>query len=110
MGKISQLAQVAKGAKIAGDVEIGPFAIVEDGVEIASGVRIWPNAYICSGTSIGEGTEVHIGAVLGHLPQDLTFDTGKKTFLKIGRSNVIREYATIHRATKEGMATTIGDG
>ena len=109
MSKISPLAQISKNAKIADDVEIGPFAIVEDGAEVSSGVKIWPHAYICGGTAIGEGTEVHMGAVLGHLPQDLSFDTKKNTGLKIGKKCIIREYATLHRATKEGSPTTVGD-
>ena len=109
MSKISELAVIGKNTKIAGDVEIGPFAIIEDEVELAPGVKIWPHAYICKGTSIGEGTLVYMGAVLGNLPQDLTFDVNKKTFLKIGKRNVIREYVTLHRATKEGSATTVGD-
>jgi len=58
---------------------------------------------------IGEDSEIHMGAVVGHLPQDLLFDKNKKTFARIGRKTVIREYATIHRATKDGGATTIGD-
>lgn len=106
---ISPLAQVSKGARIADDVEIGPFAIVEDGAEIASGVKIWANAYICSGTTIGEGTEVHMGAVLGDLPQDLTFDKNKKTCLVIGKKCVIREHATLHRSTTEEHPTVVGD-
>lgn len=110
MTNISELAAVSKNAKIAEDVEIGPYAIIEDDVEISSGAKIWPHAHICSGAHIGEETQVHMGAVVGHLPQDLSFDITKKTFTRIGRRTVVREYATIHRATKEGEATTIGDG
>lgn len=106
---ISPLAVVSKNAKIADDAEIGPYVIIENDVEIASGVKIWPHAYVCAGTSIGEGTNVFMGAVLGNLPQDLGFDPNKKTFLKIGKRTTVREYATIHRATKEGMATEVGD-
>ena len=109
MTKISPLAQVSKDAKIANDVEIGPFAIIEEGAEISSGVKIWPNAHICRGTTIGEGTEVHMGAVLGHFPQDLTFDRSRKTRLIIGKKCVIREHATLHRSTKEESPTTVGD-
>jgi UDP-N-acetylglucosamine acyltransferase len=110
MSKISELAIVSKKSKIAEDVEIGPYAIIEDDVEISSGVKIWPHAHICPGAQIGEEVQVHMGAVVGHLPQDLTFDTNIKTFTKIGKGTVIREYATIHRSTNEGLATTIGDG
>jgi UDP-N-acetylglucosamine acyltransferase len=109
MNKIDAHAVVSKKAKVADSAEIGPYAVIEDDVEIAAGVRIWPHAYIASGSIIGEGSQVHIGAVVGHLPQDLSFDLSRKTHAKIGKGTVIREYATVHRATKEGMPTTVGD-
>jgi UDP-N-acetylglucosamine acyltransferase len=109
MSKISELAVVGKNVKLSGNVEIGPFAVIEDGVEIGEGVKIWPHAYVCAGTCIGEGTQVHMGAALGDLPQDITFDANKKTSLKIGKRNVIREYATMHRSTKEDSPTSTGD-
>lgn len=107
---ISELAVVSKKAKIGTGVEIGPYAVVEDDVEVGDNVRIWPHAYLASGAVVGEGSEIHMGAVVGHLPQDLTFDKDKKTYARIGKRTVIREYATIHRATKEGSATVVGDG
>ena len=107
---ISELAVVSKKAKIADGVEIGPYAIIEDDVEISKNVKIWPHAHVCSGASIGEETQVHMGAVVGHLPQDLSFDPNTKTLTKIGRRTVIREYATIHRSTNAGEATKVGDG
>jgi UDP-N-acetylglucosamine acyltransferase len=102
-------ALVGKSARIGRDVEIGPFAIVEDGAEIGDGVRIWPHACICKGTSIGEGTRVHMGAVVGHEPQDHAYKD-KPSYTKIGRNTIIREYATIHRGTEEGTSTVVGDG
>ncbi|MBN1527327.1 MAG: acyl-ACP--UDP-N-acetylglucosamine O-acyltransferase [Candidatus Omnitrophica bacterium] len=105
---ISERAIVSRRSKIAPDVEIGPFCIIEDEVEIGPGVRIWPHAYICSGTKIGEGTHIHMGAVIGNIPQDLAFED-KKTYTIIGKKTVIREYATIHRGTKEDTSTVIGD-
>lgn len=105
---IDSRAVVGKGARIAAGVEIGPFAVIEDDVDISPGVKIWPHAYICGGTSIGEGTQVHMGAVIGNIPQDLAFKGGK-TFVKIGKRNVIREYATIHKGTADGSSTVIGD-
>jgi len=106
---ISELAIIGKSAKIAENVDVGPYAIIEDGAQIGAGVKIWPHAYIAGGTAIGEETEVHMGAVVGHLPQDLAFDKNEKTYVKIGRKTVIREYATVHRATAKGAATVVGD-
>ena len=106
---ISEQAVVSNKAKIGEGVEIGPFAVVEDDVELGRGVKVWPHAYISSGSSIGEASQIHMGAVVGHLPQDLTFNKDKKSYVKVGKRSVIREYATIHRATVEGSATVIGD-
>jgi UDP-N-acetylglucosamine acyltransferase len=108
MPGISELAVVSKKAKIAKDAEIGPFAIIEDDVEIGRGVKIGAHAYICSGTTIGDENCIHMGTVIGNVPQDLAFED-KKTFVRIGKKNVFREYVTIHRGTKEGTATVIGD-
>ncbi len=109
MKKISDLAVVSKSAKIADSVEIGPFAVIEDEVEIGANVKIAAQAYIANGTNIGDGAQIHMGACIGDLPQDLGFDKNKKTFVMIGKNTVIREHATIHRATTEGSATTVGD-
>jgi len=95
-------------ASIDKSAEVGPYVIIEDDVRIEKGVKIYAHSYICGGTEIGEGTQVHMGAVLGHRPQDLAFE-GKKTYLKIGKRNIIREYVTIHRGTKENTATEMGD-
>ena len=106
---ISERAIVDKKAKIGEGVEIGPFAIIEPDVELGPRVKVWPHAYICSGSTIGEDTEIHMGAVIGHLPQDLAFDKKNKAYLNIGKRTIVREYATIHRGTKDGSATIIGD-
>jgi UDP-N-acetylglucosamine acyltransferase len=105
---IHPTAVVNSGAEISSDVEIGPYVVIEDNVKIGPRVKIWANAYICRFSEIGEDCEVHMGAVLGHLPQDLAFRKNK-SYLIIGKRNIIREYATIHRGTKEDSATVIGD-
>ena len=105
---IHPTAIINPGAEISGDVEIGPYAVIEDNVKIGQRVKIWANAYICRFTEIGEDSEVHMGAVIGHLPQDLSFKK-KRSRLIIGKRNIIREYATIHRGTQEDSATIIGD-
>lgn len=106
--KISNLAVVSKDAVIGDGVEIGPFAVVEEGVELGPRVKIWPHAYLCRGTTIGEDARIHMGAVVGHEPQDLAFKN-KPSFTRIGKRTVVREYATIHRGTAEGSSTVIGD-
>ena len=47
--------------------------------------------------------------VIGDVPQDLAFKN-VESFVRIGAGCVIREHVTIHRGTKEGTGTVVGDG
>jgi UDP-N-acetylglucosamine acyltransferase len=105
---IHKSAVISKNAEIDPTVEIGPNVVIESDVRIGPRVNIMANAYICSGTEIGEDTVIHVGAVIGNTPQDYAYK-GQKTFTKIGRNNIIREYVTIHRGTVEGTTTVVGD-
>ncbi|MBU9889370.1 MAG: acyl-ACP--UDP-N-acetylglucosamine O-acyltransferase [Candidatus Omnitrophica bacterium] len=87
---------------------IGPHVILEDGVCLGSRNQIMAGAHIACGTTIGDDNKIHMRAVIGHAPQDLSY-RGEKTFTRIGNKNEIREFVTIHRGTKEGSATEIGD-
>lgn len=95
-------------ADIDDNVEIGPFAVIEKDTIIRSGTRVYSHAVIKKGTRIGRNCEIHHGAILGDTPQDTKFE-GETSYLKIGDGNVIREFATLHRASGEGGETVIGD-
>lgn len=82
--------------------------VIETGVKIGARTRIWANAYIATGTELGCDNEVHMGAVLGHEPQDLGFKRETRSFLKVGDRNVFREYCNVHRGTQPESATIIG--
>ncbi len=105
---IHKTAIVSSSAEIDPSAEIGPGVIVEEGVVIGKDVTLMANVYIFKGTEIGEGTEVHMGAVIGNVPQDYAYKGGR-TYVRIGKNNIIREYVTIHRGTAEGSATVVGD-
>ena len=106
--KIHPSAIVSPAAQLADDVEIGPFCIVESGVEIDAGCRLVAHATIRTGTTLGSETIVFEGAVLGGLPQ-LVKPPGEPGRVIIGKRNVIREHATVHRAMHEGTNTVVGD-
>ncbi len=99
---------ISPKAKIDNSALIGPYCIIDDNAVIGNNVKLWQNVYIGPHTTIGEGTEIHMGAVIGHVPQDLSYKPSV-TYLKIGKNNIIREYANIHRAAKENASTVIGD-
>ena len=108
MNTIHPSATVGKNVQLGGGNDIGPGCVIEDGVVLGSRNKLWMNVYVGPGTTIGDGNQIHMGAVIGHLPQDLAF-SGGASFTKIGHRNTIREYATIHRGTKEGSSTVVGD-
>ncbi len=96
-------------AKIADDVEVGPYVVVGEGVELAPGVEVGSHAHIEGSTLVGAGTRIFPFAVIGTEPQVRGF-SGPTSALVIGRNNVIREYAAIHVGTGEGGGCTrIGD-
>ena len=105
---IHQTAIVDKNAKIAEGVTIGPYSVIEGNTVVGKNVKIGSHVHICKNTEIGEGTKIYTGAALGDEPQDISFGDAD-TYLKIGKNNIIREYVTMHRATKDGEATVIGD-
>ena len=105
---IHSSAIVGKQVQLGEGNDIGPGCVIEDGAVLGSRNRFWMNVYIGPGTTIGDENQIHMGAVIGHVPQDLAF-AGAGTFTKLGHRNTIREYVTIHRGTKEGTATVIGD-
>jgi UDP-N-acetylglucosamine acyltransferase len=109
MSEIHPSAIIGKQVEIGAHSIIGPNVILEDGVKIGSHNKIMAGAYLAQGTEIGNDNILHMNSVIGHEPQDLAYQ-GQKTFTKIGSKNVIREFVTIHRGTKDGTATVIGDG
>jgi UDP-N-acetylglucosamine acyltransferase len=90
------------------EVKIGPYAIVEAGCVIGDYCEIRAHAIICRGTLMGPRNLIGHGAVIGGDPQDAGFK-GSRTWVEIGSGNKIREYATIHRATVEDTATSVGN-
>ena len=107
---IHPTAIVADGAKLADDVEIGPFSIIGADVEIGRGCAIGAHVILEHRVVLGEGTKVGHGTILGANPQDLGFDAKRTdTGVRVGKNNTIREHVTINRATRENGDTVVGD-
>ncbi len=109
MPKIHPTALVSPDAEIADDVSIGPFTVIEGPVKLAGGVTIGGHAWISGRTVIGEGTRVGWGSIIGADPQDLSFDPAVDSGVIIGPRNTLREYVTIHRGSKSGANTVMGE-
>lgn len=106
--KIHPSAIIDPGAVLGAEVSVGPFAVIEGGTVIGDHCVIGPHAVIYRYTSLGPGCRIHAGAVLGDTPQDVAFKE-VESYVKVGAGCIIREGVTIHRGTKPGTSTTVGD-
>ena len=105
---INPTAIVDPRAEVHPEADIGPYVVIDGPVEIGRGTRVLAHATVMGWTQIGCDNVIHTGAVIGDTPQDLAF-TGAESYLRIGNGNVFREHTQVHRGTKPGSATVIGD-
>ena len=105
---IHSTAIVHPNAKIARGVEIGPFCIVGENVSIGTGTVLQAHVVVNGWTEIGESCEIFPFATIGAASQDRKYH-GERAYTKIGSRTVLREYASIQRATGEDQVTAVGD-
>jgi len=106
---IDARAVVSPEARLAVDVQVGPFSVIGPGVEIGPRTIVGPHAVINGPTILGADNHVFQFASIGDAPQDKKY-RGEATRLVIGERNVFREFCTINRGTTHDKGvTTIGD-
>src|SRR5882757_2189449 len=76
---------VADAARLADDVEVGPFCTIGPNVELRAGVRLLSHVNVSGVTTIGEQTAIYPFASLGTAPQSTGY-RGGATRLNVGRS------------------------
>jgi UDP-N-acetylglucosamine acyltransferase len=99
---------VSPKASLDEEVEVGPYSLIGENVWVGRGTKIGPHVQLDGWAHIGKQCTICKGVIIGTLPQDINFERGK-SFVVIGDRNLIREYTTIHRGTKEGSTTRIGN-
>ena len=96
-------------ADIDSNVDVGPYSIIGANVHIGSGTVIGPHVVIQPHVEIGPDCQIFQYASIGAVPQALKFQ-GEKTYVKIGRGTVIREFVTVNRGTGfGGEITEVGE-
>jgi UDP-N-acetylglucosamine acyltransferase len=107
---IHSTALVDSDAEIGEEVEIGPFTVIEAGVSVGDCCRILGHAQVLHGVGLGEGCVVGHGAVIGGDPQDFKFSREISSGVEIGAGTILREHVTVHRGSREGSMTRLGEG
>lgn len=106
---IHPTALVDSKAKLAENVQIGPYSIIGPNVSIDSGTVIGPHVVIEGHTTIGKNNQIFQFSSLGAIPQDKKY-RGEPTELIIGDGNTIRESCTFNLGSVQGGGVTrIGD-
>lgn len=106
---IHPTALIDPSAQIDPTAEIGPFVVMDGAATIGAGVKVMAHAQIVGKVTIGAGTVIGRAAIIGGEPQDLGFDPQTQSEVILGEQNTIREHVTIHRGSKAGGATLVGD-
>lgn len=105
---IHPTAIVEPGAELADGVQVGPFALVGADVRVGRGTQIGSHSVLEGRTEIGADCRIGSHAVIGAAPQDLKY-RGEATRVIIGDGTVVREFASVHRASTGGDGvTTVG--
>mgnify|MGYP000079222746 CR=1 FL=1 len=107
--KIHPTAIISPTAQLSDDIEVGPNVIIGGQAKVGSGCTIQANAVLDGKITLGDNNTVGYGAILGAPPQDFAHSPDIESEVIIGNNNRIREYVTIHRGTKDGTVTRIGN-
>jgi len=103
-------AVIAADAKLGANVRIGPFAVIEEDVVLGDDCEIAAHAVIKRHTRMGARNRVAEHAVIGGDPQDFKFKPDCLSWTEVGDDNWLREGVTVHRGSRQGSATKLGNG
>jgi UDP-N-acetylglucosamine acyltransferase len=104
---IHPTAIIHTSARLANNVKVWPYAVIEEDVFIGENCEIGSHATIKRYTTLGSGNRIFEYAAVGGEPQDLKY-RGERSYLIMGDNNLVREGATLHRATSPEAETRIG--
>ncbi|MBX3478595.1 MAG: acyl-ACP--UDP-N-acetylglucosamine O-acyltransferase [Brevundimonas sp.] len=105
MTAIHPSAVIDGSARLAADVEVGPWCVVGPNVVLDQGVRLVSHVVVQQDTTVGARTAIHPFAVIGGDPQHNGY-RGEPVRLDIGQDNLIREHCTFNRGTPQGTGVT----
>lgn len=107
---INMKAIIEDGAIIGEGTIVEPFAYVSKDAKIGKNCIIKQGARIIGDTTIGDNSMIYSYAIVGDIPQDISYKKEQKTGLIIGKNATIREFCTINSGTSKGDGyTRIGD-
>lgn len=102
---IHPTAIIDPGASLARGVTVGPYSVIGPKVEIGEESWVGSHVVLEGPMRIGRRNKLFHFCSIGAPPQDKKY-AGEPTAVEIGDDNVIREYVTISRGTKQDIGVT----
>ena len=96
---------VHRSARLAPDVEVGPYSVIGEHVEVGAGSFIGSHVVLDGHTRIGRRNTIWHFVSIGAPPQDKKYK-GEPTGVEIGDRNTFREFCTINRGTVQDAGVT----
>lgn len=110
MKNIHQTAVVENGAIIGDDCIVEAYAYVSKDAVLGNNVTVKQGARVLGKTKIGDNSRIFSYAIVGDIPQDISYQAQSDTGVIIGKNATIREFCTINSGTHKGDGLTkIGD-
>jgi len=110
MARIHPTALVAPGARLADDVEVGPYSVVGPDVVLGAGTVVLSHVVLTGRSTVGARNRFFQFSSIGEIPQDRKYG-GEPTSTTIGDDNVFREFVSINAGTAQDRGdTAIGSG
>ena len=103
--RIHPSALIHPGARLAADVEVGPYSVVGEHVEVGEGSWIGAHVVLDGRVCIGRRNRIFHFSSIGAPPQDKKYKD-EPTGVEIGDDNTLREYVTINRGTAQDVGVT----
>jgi len=106
---IHPTAIVHGSARLEHGVEIGPYAVVGANAVIGTGTVVGAHSVIHDDVTLGRNNQIEPHVVIGGRPQDRSY-SGQRTRTVIGDANIFSAFASVDRASGEGLETRMGSG
>ena len=106
MKKIHPSAVIEDGAVLGDDVVVEAYSYISSGSIIGNNVCIKQGARILANTQIGDDSTIFSYAIVGDIPQDISYNDDINSGVIIGKKATIREFVTINSGTAKGDGFT----
>ena len=105
MVTVHPTALVEPGAELADGVSVGPYTLIGSHVRVGPGTTIGSHTVLEGWTEIGSDCRIGAHVIIGAPPQDVKYK-GETTRVVVGDRTLVREFATVHRASIGGSGVT----